>query len=148
MAQTPSIKIANHHTLNISKDITVPYGQLDDAFDSFAPTSQHPHVKRDNELLNRFGCLMNKGIRYLEEGIVKGVGNFGNRPQDFGGDPFGNNGWTLGDDDDDIPEIWDDVFEHLPPREPRQEDYNLVKLNQDQDFANVWHPKNTVSQAL
>ena len=92
---------------------------------SIAQTSQHPHVKRDQELLNKFGCLVQKGIQYFEEDIVKKPAA---HPPDFGDDPIGSSGWILGDDDDDIPDVWDEVFEHLPPREPRQEDYNLVTL--------------------
>ncbi|KAL9019871.1 MAG: hypothetical protein Q9180_008669, partial [Flavoplaca navasiana] len=107
-------------------------------------TSQHPHVKRDKELLNRFGCLVNRGIQYFEEGIVKEPAA---HPPDFGDDPLGSSGWILGGDDDDIPDVWDDVFEHLPPREPRQEGYNLATLKQDRDFTNLWHSENEVSQA-
>ncbi|KAL8995414.1 MAG: hypothetical protein Q9169_004859 [Polycauliona sp. 2 TL-2023] len=131
------------HASKVPTDILVPYGQRYDAVESLVPISYQPHDKRDQALLDEFGCLVSKGIKYFEEKLVKGAGD---RPPDFGDDPFGDNGWTLTDDDDDIPEIWDDFFEHLPPREPTHNDYNLVYLNQDRDFTNQWHPKNVVSQ--
>ncbi|KAL8888399.1 MAG: hypothetical protein Q9215_004157 [Flavoplaca cf. flavocitrina] len=106
-------RIADHDSSNVSRDVTESPSQPDH---NIAQTSQHPHVKRDQELLNGFGY--------------------------FGDDPIGSSGWILGDDDDDIPDVWDDVFEHLPPREPRQEDYNLVALKQDRDFTNLWHSEN------
>ncbi|KAL9612298.1 MAG: hypothetical protein Q9204_008966, partial [Flavoplaca sp. TL-2023a] len=96
-------RIADHDSSNVSRDVTESPGQPDHNIDSIAQTSQHPHVKRDQELLNRFGCLVHKGIQYFEEGIVKKPAA---HPPDFGDDPIGSSGWILGDDDDDIPDVW------------------------------------------
>lgn len=137
-------RIANHDTSNISRDVTESHGQQNHNIDPVAQTSQRRYVKRDKELLHRFGCLVHKGIQYFEEGIVKEPAA---HPPDFGDDPISSSGWILGDDDDDIPDVWDDVFQHLPLRQPRQEDCNLVTLKQDRDFTNLWHSENKVSQA-
>ncbi|KAL8770987.1 MAG: hypothetical protein Q9209_003406 [Squamulea sp. 1 TL-2023] len=137
------IGTVNKYTSKLSKVTVPPYSHPDQAFGIFAPLSSGLHVKRDQEFLSRFGCLVDKGIKYFEQGIVKGTGAFGNPAPNFGYDPFGDNGWTLDDDnDDEIPEVWDDVFEHLPPREPRQDDYSFVKLDQDREFASAEGPSN------
>ncbi|KAI4274872.1 MAG: hypothetical protein LQ337_003609 [Flavoplaca oasis] len=137
-------RIANHDTSNISRDVTESHGQQNHNIDPVAQTSQRRYVKRDKELLHRFGCLVHKGIQYFEEGIVKEPAA---HPPDFGDDPISSSGWILGDDDDDIPDVWDDVFQHLPLRQPRQEDCNLVTLKQDRDFTNLWHSENKATKS-
>lgn len=139
-------RFLNDYTPDVSKNITVPDGQRNHALESLAPVSQHLHVKRDEELLYQFGCLVNKGIKYFEEGIVKGAEDFDNGPQDFGQNPFGDNGWTRDEGKEDTPSIWDDVLKNLPPRKPQLGDYKLITLTQDRAFANVWHPANQVSE--
>ncbi|KAL8728268.1 MAG: hypothetical protein Q9166_005508 [cf. Caloplaca sp. 2 TL-2023] len=112
-----------------------------------SPPSHPSHVKRDQELLDRFGCLVTKGTFYFEEGIVKATNRFSDPPPDFGDDPFGDNGWSIVEDDDDISEIWDPVFEDIPPREPTQDEYSLVKLDQIMDFANDYDDNNRATNA-
>ncbi|KAL8730526.1 MAG: hypothetical protein Q9166_003975 [cf. Caloplaca sp. 2 TL-2023] len=126
----------------------LPFGRQDQSLalssltDFSSQSSHQGHVKRDQELLNRFGCLVNKGIKHFEEGVVYSYEGFGDPPPDFGHDPFGDNGWTVSDAEDPLPAIWDEVFEDIPPREPTPDEYNFVKLEQDQNFANAWHQDN------
>ncbi|KAL8780546.1 MAG: hypothetical protein Q9213_006412 [Squamulea squamosa] len=110
-------------------------------------TFHQPHVKRDQELLNRFGCLVNKGIKYFEEGVLYAAEGFGDPPPDFGPDPFGSNGWTTSEGQDELPEIWDEVFADIPPRAPNPDEYELLKLSQDKRFANAWHQDNMETHA-
>ncbi|KAL8783886.1 MAG: hypothetical protein Q9213_004304 [Squamulea squamosa] len=137
------IRTVNDYTSNLPKGTVLPSGHREQAFGFFAPVLPGLHIKRDQGFLNRFGCLVDKGIKYFEQGIVKGAGAFGNPAPNFGDDPFGDNGWTLDDDnDDEIPDVWHDIFEHLPPRESRQDDYSFVKLDHDREFANAEGPAN------
>ncbi|KAL8773360.1 MAG: hypothetical protein Q9209_001754 [Squamulea sp. 1 TL-2023] len=69
-----------------------------------------PHIKRDHELLKQFGCLVNKGIKYFEEEVLYAAESFGDPPPDFGPNPFGSHGWTMSEGQDELPEIWDEVF--------------------------------------
>ncbi|KAL8668992.1 MAG: hypothetical protein Q9168_006398, partial [Polycauliona sp. 1 TL-2023] len=98
-----------------------------------------PHPKRDHDLLNNFGCLVNKGIKYFEEGVIYAYEGFGDPPADWGPHPFDDNGWAIEDDEEGIPPAWDEVLKVItPPRGPKPDEYGKVRVTQEEEFDNAW----------
>lgn len=115
-----------------------------------APSSipHQPHPKRDHELLNRFGCLVAKGTKYFEEGVLYAAEGFADPPPDFGPDPLVRNGWTVSTEEESLPGVWDEVLDDIPPRGPLPDEYEFIRLEQNKRFANAWHQNNEVSCPL
>ncbi|KAL8996526.1 MAG: hypothetical protein Q9169_003993 [Polycauliona sp. 2 TL-2023] len=116
----------------------------------FNHSSHHPHLKRDQDLLNNFGSLVDKGIKYFEEGIVPAYEGSGDPPPDYGDDPFDDNGWTVREQQEEntIPDIWDPVLEDIPPGAPDADEYELIRVDQDESFANAWSEENDATEAV
>ncbi|KAL8891872.1 MAG: hypothetical protein Q9192_005696 [Flavoplaca navasiana] len=107
----------------------------------------HNHLKRDQAFLYKFSCLINKGTKYFEEGVLYAAEGFGDPPPNYGPNPFRDNGWTLTEEEDPRPSIWDEVFESIPPRAPNPDEYSPVRLTQDAEFANAWRKDNKATEA-
>lgn len=121
-----------------------PSGQ-DHTFDPSPTFPRSKHVKRDQALLRRFGCLVNEGERFLEEGLVHATGRFSNSPQDFGNHPFRDNGWSEDTANDPNPWEWDEVLDSISGGMPPMEQIFHVRLSQDQLFNNAYHRNLPVS---
>lgn len=103
-----------------------------------------PHVKRDQELRDRFGSLVCKGRKYFVKGVSQASRMGINQGPDFGQDAFRDNGWTVSIPRNNVPPTWAPVFENIPPRVPNRDEASFVKLEQDKAFTNNWRQNNEV----
>ena len=114
-----------------------------------SPLFHPPHTKRDHDLLDNFGCLVNKGIKHFEEGVLYVYEGFGDPPADWGPHPFADNGWTVEDEEEGIPPAWDEVLKVItPPSGPKPDEYGKVRVTQEDEFDNAWGRDKEVSFLL
>lgn len=112
---------------------------------SFSPSSSN-HLKRDHEFLRTYGCLVNQGERFLEDGLVNAAGRFGDPPQVFGESAFSRNGWLLRNFHATLPSEWNQVFQGRLRGVSPGEEFPYVQLDQDRRFHNDYHLYVEVSQ--
>ena len=111
-------------------------------------SSSSNHVRRDHDFLRRYGCLVDQGERFLEEGLLNAAGTFADPPRDFGMSPFNRNGWSVVDTQEPLPLEWDEVFQGRLSGITPEEEFPYVRLDQNRSFDNDYHFHVDVSQAF
>ncbi|KAL8632444.1 hypothetical protein Q9189_001819 [Teloschistes chrysophthalmus] len=109
----------------------------------FSPVHTRPLSKR--ALDPKYDCLVEKGRKYYESGILPAFDGHSSYPTPpFDDKSFKDNGWSRKDDDDSfVPHAWEPAFAMVPEGRPssgdesdRDVEATFVFMSQDEPFTN------------
>ncbi|KAL9582553.1 MAG: hypothetical protein Q9212_003231 [Teloschistes hypoglaucus] len=109
----------------------------------FSPAHTRPFSKR--ALDPKYDCLVEKGRKYYESGILPAFDGHSSYPTPpFDENSFKDNGWSRKDDDDSfVPHAWEPAFAIVPEGRPssgdesdRDVEVTFVFMSQDEPFTN------------
>ncbi|KAI4208479.1 MAG: hypothetical protein LQ348_000141 [Seirophora lacunosa] len=140
--QLSSSFLVDNGTSKLNGTIAVPFGH---ASDSFAHSHYHTRIRR--ALGQDRQCLVEKGKRYWENGVLPAFDGHSNYPTpDFGNaqDALERSGWTSHEELHPLPNWWKDSFKKTKGKVPKSA-VRKIYLDQSHDFQNDYGSQTATS---
>ncbi|KAL8871773.1 MAG: hypothetical protein Q9198_007344 [Flavoplaca austrocitrina] len=130
-------------------NVALPFGRQDHAF-NFSPVSKWSPIKR--VLCPQWQCLVEKGNKYIREGVLPAFEGRSNFPTPaFTDASFKENGWQMSPPvDEPLPRHWEEAFKLVPEGAPapdedseREDEVSRIYMDQTLPFTNAQGQRDT-----